>query len=486
MQTQVSSPTNWANIKDDRLHTNVWPGASWHSLVTASSKVAFDLGSSAVGGTVAYLLAAEIGRAPATPDWSNSQLHSDVAYIAFFAIISVSLMASRNLYQTSRRRRFWREIRTVGLSLIAATFVVAGYLSLAPNAHVARSLLLATPAFSCVGAIGWRAAARALVIRGLRGGRAVRRVLIIGEGATATHFHELVMANPEFGYSVRGIVSERRSEIELELDSLVRSEFVDEIVIGGALNEPAICRAVQYAKRKHIDLRILPDALHPALQHAHVEHIGPLQTLAVGQRGIGQGRRLFKRAIDIALSAGVLLLLLPLFVPLAVWIKLDSPGPVFFGSTRIGRKGHVFTCWKLRTMVRDAEAILQRIQHLNERDRILFKISKDPRVTRLGAFLRKFSVDEFPQFFNVLVGDMSLVGPRPPLPGEFAEYELDHLKRFQVSPGITGLWQVKARQNPLFSAYIRYDNFYVDHWSLALDLRIVADTVKIVLKGTGN
>lgn len=490
MQLRIGSPMIGASTEDDQLGTDTRSGTSWRPLIKASAKVALDISASLAGGVIAYLLASQIGRAPVKLDWAYSQLRSDVAYVAIFAIISVSLMASRNVYQASRRRRFWREIRVVGLSYIAATFVVAGYLYLVPSVHVVRSLLLATPIFSCIGAFGWRLAARAFVIRDLHDGRASRRALIIGENAAATHFRDLVIAHPEFGYSVRGILGGRCnndvSEIEHELDSVVRSEFVDELVIAGALNEPTVCGAMQYAKQNHIDLRILPAALHPELQHVRFEHIGPLPTLAVCQYDISPVGRLFKRAIDVVFSACVLLLLLPLFLLLAVLIKLDSSGPVFFGSTRIGRKGHAFTCWKLRTMVRDAETMLERIQHLNERDRILFKVSKDPRVTRLGAFLRKFSIDELPQFFNVLVGDMSLVGPRPPLPGEFAKYELDHLKRFQVSPGITGLWQVKARQNPSFSTYIRYDNFYVDHWSLALDLRIVAETVRIVLKGTGN
>jgi exopolysaccharide biosynthesis polyprenyl glycosylphosphotransferase len=312
----------------------------------------------------------------------------------------------------------------------------------------------------------------------------------VGDGPATVRFRDLINAHPEFGYSVRGIIGERRGEnvrgAYHELDALVRSEFVDELVVGSTLEDSAIRWAMRYASQNQIDVRILPEAIDPALRHARVEFMGPVPTLTIRRYSISQLGSLVKRAMDIVVSASVLLLLLPLFVVFAILIKLDSPGPVLFGSDRIGRKGHQFTCWKLRTMVRDAEAMLDHIQHLNERDRILFKVSKDPRITRLGAILRKYSIDELPQFFNVLMGDMSLVGPRPPLPGEFEKYELDHLKRFQVSPGITGLWQVKARQNPSFSTYIRYDNFYVDHWSLGLDFRIMAETVKVVLRGTGN
>ena len=493
MQLHVGSPMIGGGIEgDDRLlgPSAVEPGTPLRPLLTALAKVILDIGASLLGGVAACVLASALGKAHLNLAWSNPDVRPEFGFVAIFSIVTVSLMASRMLYLPWRRRRFWREVRSVVLSYVAATFVVAGYLYIVPNVHVVRTLLLATPVFSCVGAIGWRLVGRALVVRDLREGRASRRVLIFGGGPAAVRFRDLLTAHPEFGYSVRGIIDERRSAdfkgAYHRLDTLVRSEFIDELVIASAQDGSAIRWAMRYASENRIDLRVLPEALDPVLRHARVEYLGVVPTLTLCRYSISQVGLLFKRAIDVVLSSCVLIALLPLFLVLAILIKLDSPGPVFFGSTRIGRKGEAFTCWKLRTMVRDAEAMMERIRHLNERDRILFKISNDPRVTRLGAILRKFSIDELPQFFNVLIGDMSLVGPRPPLPGEFAKYELDHLKRFQVSPGITGLWQVKARRNPSFATYIRYDNFYVDHWSLGLDLQILGETVKVVLKGTGN
>src|SRR6202042_1382617 len=139
-----------------------------------------------------------------------------------------------------------------------------------------------------------------------------------------------------------------------------------------------------------------------------------------------------------------------------------------------------------RTMVRQADEMLAKLQHLNERDGVLFKISNDPRVTRVGRFLRKYSLDELPQLFNVLIGDMSLVGPRPPIAAEVEQYELSHLRRLDVLPGMTGLWQVEARQDPSFDSYISLDTAYVENWNLLLDLRILARTVGVVLAGTGS
>jgi lipopolysaccharide/colanic/teichoic acid biosynthesis glycosyltransferase len=159
---------------------------------------------------------------------------------------------------------------------------------------------------------------------------------------------------------------------------------------------------------------------------------------------------------------------------------------VFYRAQRIGMKGRVFECVKFRTMVDAADRMRLELAHMNERDGVLFKIRKDPRITRVGAWLRKYSIDELPQMWNVLNGEMSLVGPRPPLASEVQRYGLDQLRRLDVMPGMTGLWQVEARQDPSFDSYISLDTAYVENWSLMLDLRILARTVGVVLEGTGS
>jgi lipopolysaccharide/colanic/teichoic acid biosynthesis glycosyltransferase len=170
---------------------------------------------------------------------------------------------------------------------------------------------------------------------------------------------------------------------------------------------------------------------------------------------------------------------------IALMIKMDSDGPVFYRAQRVGRKGRNFGCLKFRTMVDAAEQMREGLEHRNEREGLLFKIAKDPRVTQIGYWLRKYSLDEMPQFFNVLAGDMSLVGPRPPLTTEVERYDLPHLRRLDVLPGITGLWQVEARQDPSFDHYISLDTAYVENWNLLLDLKIMVRTVGVVFSGTG-
>jgi lipopolysaccharide/colanic/teichoic acid biosynthesis glycosyltransferase len=192
-----------------------------------------------------------------------------------------------------------------------------------------------------------------------------------------------------------------------------------------------------------------------------------------------------KRCIDLVLGGSSLLVLSPVFAAIALGIKMQSDGPVFYASERVGVHGKIFRCFKFRTMVRDAESQRERLAHLNEREGILFKISNDPRVTRLGARLRKYSLDELPQLINVLRGEMSLVGTRPSLHHEVMQYEDHHLRRLSVVPGMTGLWQVEARSDPSFDSYVELDCKYAETWSVWLDLTILARTLPVVFRGTG-
>jgi len=190
--------------------------------------------------------------------------------------------------------------------------------------------------------------------------------------------------------------------------------------------------------------------------------------------------------LDITVSSIALLMASPVMLAIAVAIRMDSKGSTFYEAQRIGRKGRSFSCYKFRTMVHNADKLKADLEHMNERDSVLFKIAKDPRITKVGRLLRKYSLDELPQFYNVLKGDMSLVGPRPPMAAEVEQYDLAHLRRLDVLPGITGLWQVEARQDPSFDSYISLDTAYVENWNLRMDLRILARTVAVVLSGTGS
>lgn len=194
-----------------------------------------------------------------------------------------------------------------------------------------------------------------------------------------------------------------------------------------------------------------------------------------------------KRLFDITVSAALLLILMPLLISIAIGVRLTSGGPAIFAHARCGRHGRRFRFYKFRSMVFDAEARKLDLLHLNEMQGAAFKITRDPRITPFGRFLRKYSLDELPQLWNVLIGDMSLVGPRPPTPGEVVSYTRRQAQRLSVTPGITGLWQVSGRNKiTSFERWVELDLAYIERWSLWLDLRILARTLPVVLRAEGS
>jgi lipopolysaccharide/colanic/teichoic acid biosynthesis glycosyltransferase len=190
--------------------------------------------------------------------------------------------------------------------------------------------------------------------------------------------------------------------------------------------------------------------------------------------------------LDLAGAVVALVLLAPTLFLIAILIRLNSPGPVLYTALRAGRKGRSFLCYKFRTMVRDADVLKNELRGRNQRQGPIFKIAKDPRITWIGRFLRRYSLDELPQLLNVLKGEMSLVGPRPHPLDDFSAYTIEHLPRLDMTPGITGLWQVTARRDPSFQAGMNLDLEYIHRWSLRMDLKILWKTVWEVLRGTGD
>jgi lipopolysaccharide/colanic/teichoic acid biosynthesis glycosyltransferase len=212
----------------------------------------------------------------------------------------------------------------------------------------------------------------------------------------------------------------------------------------------------------------------------HADYVDLRERLR-GQRGL----RIVKRLIDVFVATVGLFLFLPVLPFLAIMIKLESKGPLFFRQTRVGENGRLFSCYKIRSMVQGAEALKEQYSHLNEADGAAFKIREDPRVTRVGRFVRRSSLDEFPQLFNVLRGDMAIVGPRPQIPAEVEEYRPRHRARLLVKPGITCLWQTSGRNDVDFEEWMRLDRQYVENRSLALDIRILLRTLPAVMARKG-
>ncbi len=236
-----------------------------------------------------------------------------------------------------------------------------------------------------------------------------------------------------------------------------------------------------------IRLRILPIGMALPQQRSRMSMLGGLPTIQFSPPSIIGSDFWVKRAFDLV-GAGLLLLVLsPLYLALALWIKTDSPGPIFYRQTRVGLKGQLFKVWKFRTMVTNAEQLQKELEAKNEmKNGIMFKLKDDPRVTRTGSFLRRYSLDELPQIFNVLFGEMSLVGPRPFPVRDVERFSDHHFIRHEVLPGITGLWQVSGRSNIVdFEEVIRLDIAYIQNWSLRVDFQILLRTIKVVLRSEG-
>jgi exopolysaccharide biosynthesis polyprenyl glycosylphosphotransferase len=271
-----------------------------------------------------------------------------------------------------------------------------------------------------------------------------------------------------------------------EVLELARKHFVDEIFLAAPCERVLVKRLVHQAREASVDIRVVPDLYDGLAWNSPIEYIGQFPTIPLHRGQVPVLGMVMKRILDIAASSLALVLLSPVLLAIAIAVRGDSRGPIFYLSDRIGKKGRVFRCIKFRTMVADAERRRADVLHMNERDSVLFKITNDPRITRTGSFLRKYSLDELPQLVNVLRGDMSMVGPRPPIASEVKRYELNHLRRLDVVPGITGLWQVQARQDPSFDSYISLDTAYIENWSLWLDIKILVRTVGVVIAGTGT
>jgi len=240
------------------------------------------------------------------------------------------------------------------------------------------------------------------------------------------------------------------------------------------------------ARRLRLDMNVVPDLYDGLGWHAPMHAIGGFPVLELHGQPIPAFGLAAKRVLDVFLGIVGFGLSLPIVGLAALWIVVDSPGPVFYSALRIGRKGKKFRCYKLRTMVAGADLAKEELRRSNERDGPFFKMEKDPRITQSGVWLRKFSVDELPQFINVIRGDMSLVGPRPHPLDDVELYRAEDLRRLDVKPGVTGLWQVTARRDPSFETNMELDLEYIERWSLALDFRILLKTLPVVLRAEGH
>ncbi|HMF54229.1 MAG TPA: sugar transferase [Edaphobacter sp.] len=417
-------------------------------------------------------------------------------YIGGFAAFLIFFTRSYGLYGPIQNRSGLHEQRMTVQATLTSGLLLCGALYLSNGEAISRIIVGLMVVFTTVLLCLRRAIWRRMVYRRYLAGIETRNVLIVGAGRVAHALRNHLESLQHLGFRFKGFVALTEREAESgDADvigdvrnciSLARSLFVDEIFFSVPGEKKMVISMVEEARGAGIDVRVVPDMYDGLAWNAPVEYIGQFPTIPLHRRDFPIGAFLLKRVLDITLSSLALLVASPVMLLIVIAVKVDSEGSIFYRAQRIGRKGRTFSCYKFRTMVSNAEKLKADLAHMNERDSVLFKITNDPRITRVGRMLRKYSLDELPQFYNVLLGDMSLVGPRPPVASEVEQYDLAHLRRLDVLPGITGLWQVEARQDPSFDSYISLDTAYVENWSLWLDLKILARTVGVVVSGTGS
>lgn len=419
-----------------------------------------------------------------------------MTYILWFGLCLVFFMRTYGLYRPIQQMSGLHELRMTAHATIVAGLTLCGTLYLSSGAFISRLEIGMTVLLTFVLMVGRRMVRRHMMYKRFRAGIETRNVLIVGAGRVAHALRNHLNSLDHLGFRFKGFVAMTEEESESDDADIVgdfrncltlaRTLFVDEIFLSVPAEKKLVLGLVQEARSAGIDVRVVPDLYDGLAWNAPVEYVGQFPTIPLHRRDFPIGAYLVKRALDLTVATLGLLALSPFLALLALWVKLDSEGPVFYAAKRIGRKGRTFDCYKFRTMVTNAEKLKADLEHMNERKGILFKIVNDPRITKVGAKLRKYSLDELPQLYNVVRGDMSLVGPRPPIASEVEQYDLSHLRRLDVLPGLTGLWQVEARQDPSFDSYISLDTAYVENWSLTLDLKILVRTVGVVVMGTGS
>jgi exopolysaccharide biosynthesis polyprenyl glycosylphosphotransferase len=390
--------------------------------------------------------------------------------------------------------------------LLSARVHVTGALVLLSSLYLLRALevsrlfIQAFFAVSAVAVVAERAIIRRAVLRASVAGKTgARRALVIGTTQAAARFQRLLNMRPHWGSEIAGYVMSDGPFVYTfcgkpvlgrvhDLDRLLDTTIVDDVVLASPLPLADVDRIVQTCGERGLTFHTLVHMPEPPQARHHAETLGNgLYLMSLERTPQSVEPLLVKRILDVAVSVAGLLMCAVMYLLVAPLIALSSTGPVIFRQTRIGRNGRMFTLYKFRTMRSEAEAEKAALAAANHMRGHLFKIVDDPRVTPIGRLLRRLYIDELPQFWNVLMGDMSLVGPRPPLPEEVAQYARSHRRRLSVRPGITGPWQATGNGAVAdFEEVVRMEGDYIDHWSLWTDLQILGRTCLTIARMGGR
>lgn len=437
---------------------------------------------------------------------SDTSLQNTPGQVPFWAI-SVTLpvvwlvfMAFERLYDVRRvLAGTWEYLAIARALLLGAVALILVSWGLKVS-DLSRAWLLFGLAAAILAVWTERAIFRTAVDAARRRGALMRRTLLVGSNAEGKHLLDLLRKDPASGLDPVGVLLTARSDelplnfcdeipclgIARDMRRIVIQESIDAVVIASsAFDHDVLSRMIGELRDLPVEIEVSSGLFEILTSRVFIHETGGIPLMLVKNVSLSTPKLILKRTFDLVVASVVILLGMPVWLAVALAIKLTSPGPVFYRQTRVGRGGAEFNMFKFRTMYVDADKRLNDLAKSNEASGPIFKMREDPRVTPVGRFLRKFSIDEFPQLIDVIHGDMSLVGPRPPLPHEVALYSEYDLRRLEVVPGMTGLWQVSGRSDLTFGDMVRLDLFYIENWSLPLDILIILRTVPAVLAARG-
>lgn len=413
----------------------------------------------------------------------------------FGLVLLVVGFKKKRLYRTDRRLSIPKEFQRVVVHIIYVSIIIGSMIFFAQYKFFSRLVFIESFILLCVLLGGWRMAKRLLVRKLVSEGFHNINVLIVGTGRTRTLVLEEIKKRSHLGLKVVGILSNEKKDLIdgtpvlgnfTDFIDVVQKHFIDEIIVTVSSERKDVAKLITQAQNMQLGVRMVPEYLEQPIPIIDVGYLGIVPLLTYKKQKIHPSQAVIKRLLDVVVSLTLILLLSPALLLIVVLIHITTSGPAVFVQKRVGLKGKIFKLYKFRSMAKNAEEQKERLLSENEmRDGVMFKIRNDPRVTTIGKFLRKYSLDELPQLFNVLKGDMSLVGPRPPLHEEVEKYKSYQMNRLSIRPGITGLSQIRGRSGLPFSRWAKWDLWYINNWSFGLDIRILFWTIPAVLKSKG-
>lgn len=434
-------------------------------------------------GLIAYYLRFHSSVAGIRPVFYAFTLESFLPVLLSAAIGFILVFAFSGLYAIRGTRRFLNEMTGIFLACSTSVMAIIVLFFFQRELFSSRFIIVSGWLLAVVSVTLGRLVVRSIQGNMLRRSIGAYRVALVGHDATASHLLDVMRKNPAMGYTVVHHVAEVNAETMQTLHTLCANGGVDIVLQADpTLAKEQTLQLIDCANDCHVTFQYAADLFEAQATNIAVETVAGIPIIEIKRTKLEGWGRIWKRVVDIVFSALALIVLSPFLLIVALCIKANSKGSILYKSKRIGQNGKPFFVYKFRSMVQNAEVMKQELMQYNERSGPLFKMKNDPRITSVGRFLRKTSIDELPQFFNVLNGEMSLVGPRPHEPNEVAQYEKKYRQLMTIKPGITGLAQISGRSDLEFSEEARLDLFYIENWSLAKDFAILFKTPAVVLR----